>query len=621
MATSGSYNASTIQYGCYMFVNWQLASQNVAGNYSTINWQAYFHFQGADSQLDNGVVNTNVGNVWSNGGRVYNFANNFTTRNLGLASGSFNVGHDGAGNGAVQFGIGITSQFSPARSEGTSGVWGLPTIPRDATITGAPDFTDEDDPYLSYSNPAGGSNNMYNAWLEPNPISTHLALRNIGTPTSGTMYWGLTTTERNQLRAAIPNANSCTMRMGFYNSITGNASYVDRTFYIINANPTFTTFTYRDSNAATVAITGDDQYLIQGYSTLEMAILAANKAAALKSATMVKYNSAISSISTDTTYTTSDIAQALGVLNVAADTALVVKAIDSRGNNTSVSKTVKVLPYVAPLVVATARRTNNFETATNFHIEGNISRLTIASVDKNAVNTSTGVAYRYKKTTDVTWGSWTNKTSATSGASISVTDFAVNLDRNYSWNVEVRITDKLTTSTLALVVPIGTPIMRVSTYDNLVYNNEQPLMPSHIGMVITTTALTTAAAVQAIYGGTWAAWGVGRSPVGVDTGQTEFNTVEKTGGAKTHTLAMSEIPSHGISMSHHGDETGSVIRSFGGINGTSNGAISYPGSYKAPPGSTSGAGSIQSPNAYWGGGGAHNNLAPYITAYMWKRTA
>jgi hypothetical protein len=45
-------------------------------------------------------------------------------------------------------------------------------------------------------------------------------------------------------------------------------------------------------------------------------------------------------------------------------------------------------------------------------------------------------------------------------------------------------------------------------------------------------------------GGTWTVWGKGRVPVGVDTIQAEFDTVEKTGGAKTHTLSKTEMPSH-----------------------------------------------------------------------------
>ena len=47
-----------------------------------------------------------------------------------------------------------------------------------------------------------------------------------------------------------------------------------------------------------------------------------------------------------------------------------------------------------------------------------------------------------------------------------------------------------------------------------------------------------------IFGGTWESWGSGRVPVGVDTSQTEFNTVEKIGGEKTHKLTATEMPSH-----------------------------------------------------------------------------
>jgi microcystin-dependent protein len=44
--------------------------------------------------------------------------------------------------------------------------------------------------------------------------------------------------------------------------------------------------------------------------------------------------------------------------------------------------------------------------------------------------------------------------------------------------------------------------------------------------------------------GTWAAFGAGRVLVGLDAGDVDFDTVEETGGAKTHTLTVDEMPSH-----------------------------------------------------------------------------
>lgn len=100
--------------------------------------------------------------------------------------------------------------------------------------------------------------------------------------------------------------------------------------------------------------------------------------------------------------------------------------------------------------------------------------------------------------------------------------------------------------------------------------------------------------------GTWTAWGEGRVPVGVASSGT-FNTVEKTGGAETHTLTTDEMPSH-----QH------TYYLLGGPTGANKTALTQ-----------------WSQGTAWqswlteatGGGSAHNNLQPYITCYMWKRTA
>lgn len=47
-----------------------------------------------------------------------------------------------------------------------------------------------------------------------------------------------------------------------------------------------------------------------------------------------------------------------------------------------------------------------------------------------------------------------------------------------------------------------------------------------------------------LFGGTWVAWGAGRVPVSVDANDTDFNAAEKTGGEKTHTLTILEMPNH-----------------------------------------------------------------------------
>jgi microcystin-dependent protein len=102
--------------------------------------------------------------------------------------------------------------------------------------------------------------------------------------------------------------------------------------------------------------------------------------------------------------------------------------------------------------------------------------------------------------------------------------------------------------------------------------------------------------------GTWVAFGAGRVLVGIDAGQTEFDTAEETGGAKTHTLQEAEIPSH--------------VHAEIAPSGASGGALKF-----AVDSNAGGSQAAGLDTGAAGGGGAHNNLQPYIVCYFWKRTA
>jgi len=92
--------------------------------------------------------------------------------------------------------------------------------------------------------------------------------------------------------------------------------------------------------------------------------------------------------------------------------------------------------------------------------------------------------------------------------------------------------------------------------------------------------------------GTWAALGAGRVLLGNGGGYTAGDT----GGAATVTLTTNEMPSHS-----HGIK--------GGTNTTSSGYVRYV---------SDNVGDVANTDAT-GGGGAHNNLQPYLVVYMWRR--
>ena len=133
-----------------------------------------------------------------------------------------------------------------------------------------------------------------------------------------------------------------------------------------------------------------------------------------------------------------------------------------------------------------------------------------------------------------------------------------------------------------------------------------------VGAIFTTTAVyaDSAAVVAAIGGTTWVAFGAGKVLVGLDSGDSDFDTVNETGGSKapttgSHTLTSSEIPSHTHTVQQ---VDGSSAGSFSGATGSS---------------MKTNQGTITTSSTGGGGGHTHTSttVQPYIVVYFWKRTA
>lgn len=136
-----------------------------------------------------------------------------------------------------------------------------------------------------------------------------------------------------------------------------------------------------------------------------------------------------------------------------------------------------------------------------------------------------------------------------------------------------------------------------------------------VGKIHMTTDSTNPAAY---FGGTWVQWGQGRVPVGYDTTDVDFDTVEKVAGEKAHILTAAEMPQHYHNLT--GDinlTTGTTASGGSGENGglsvtqgPTGGRFGHPVSLGSTKSSTTA-----------GSNASHNNLQPYIVCYMWKRTA
>ena len=103
-------------------------------------------------------------------------------------------------------------------------------------------------------------------------------------------------------------------------------------------------------------------------------------------------------------------------------------------------------------------------------------------------------------------------------------------------------------------------------------------------------------------GFTWERTAGGKVLVGLDTTDTDFNAIGKTGGEKKHTLTVDEMPAHNHSIKCSENDTG-----FGNNYLTAGKKGSYTTS--------------DNPINNTGGGQAHNNLQPYQVVAYWKRIA
>jgi hypothetical protein len=127
-----------------------------------------------------------------------------------------------------------------------------------------------------------------------------------------------------------------------------------------------------------------------------------------------------------------------------------------------------------------------------------------------------------------------------------------------------------------------------------------------VGAIFTTVTAyaDSAAVVTAIGGNTWTVFGAGKVLVGLDSSDTDFDTIEETGGSKTdsHTLTIAEMPAHTHTTVNSNSDSGAGKPATGGD-------------------ATEGSGVHTSDSTGGGGSHTHDIVQPYITVYMWKRIA
>ena len=308
-----------------------------------------------------------------------------------------------------------------------------------------------------------------------NPLSRSVTVKMNKDTASGTQLYSGTTSSTSitftptasTLYASIPNATSgnCVYSVVYGSSTKTTSKY---TYKIKNTEtPTFSNFAYKDTNTTVTGVTGNNQVLVKGLSTLQVIISSANKMVANNSATAKSYTAVIDTLNVSANYSANDLSFNVGTVINSGTKRLTVTAYDSRNLSKAIYKDITVYDYEKPVVNTTLSRLNNFENQTTLKVSGTYSRLTISNTDKNTI---TNVQYRYKETGG-TWNSWTTLTTTVTSGNFNCSDVILSLDNTKSFEFEIRAVDKLQTQTVTNTVGVGQAVFFIGSNTKKCYIN------------------------------------------------------------------------------------------------------------------------------------------------------
>ena len=549
------------------------------------------------------------------------------------------VDHDQEGNANVN----ISSSFN-------GGAWGsasgdktvdLPQIPRGSKITNTQKSFD-----LGSTLVILNITKYVDTYYDVLNISMNNTTLRTVNGVSDKYVFNPTDDELNTIYNSVPNNNSQTITFTlttYSNSDKttqiGVSSVYNITGKIVNANPTLTGFDYEDTNPLTLNLSNDSNKIINGYSTLKISNLVcnANKGATLK---LVQINNV------QYTY---DNNFSVSIPNWSGNV-ITMYVFDSRNNSTKLEVPIGInyVDYKEKVIInKSCTRYANVNEESNLSFSGEWFNSSFG-----AYNNQLSASYKYRQKGGNEWIQGTTNINITvDGNTYSYSGYIKGDTNNgfateNSYEIEIIVTDSLSSKSDTTILIAGEPAMDIY-HSNIsiggYYNEDEAQYQAQfkkavnfyggiykngveiggeslpIGSMIpfgsqnnipsnwkicdgSAISRETYAELFNIIGTSYGAGDGsttfnlpdkrGRVSVGLDSNQTEFNTIGKKDGENKHTLTPSELPSH----AH-------TVKGTVGSGGYAEG-VSFGNS--ANPGYTSWVGM-----SAVGGNQPHNNLQPY----------
>lgn len=315
----------------------------------------------------------------------------------------------------------------------------LDKIPQHAYITSLStySFSGGTSVTVNYTNPAGNMLEALKVCISLTGDADDIKYRDISK--TGTSYkFTLTNEEINTLYNAMPTSNSLKVKFYIRSTIDGanKYSYKEATFNITAKGITVSAV-IEDTNTKTIALTGNKNILIKGYSNVSYTITASPETIG---STIT--NRSIKNGSTTKTTTTGN------YYNVTSNS-FVVWAKDTRGNNTSKTITKTMVNYI-PLTCILAVDMPDISGNAPFTVTGNYFNSSFGAEDNT-------VTVKVRQKIDGVYSEWQTVGVTVSGNTYSATGNLAGFTQDKEALVEVTVTDKLLTRTdtqNVLIIPV-----------------------------------------------------------------------------------------------------------------------------------------------------------------------
>lgn len=297
----------------------------------------------------------------SGGGNGYRFALSYANTREGsgywafedetIMTGESTIQHNADGTKSITLSASMRVNYTGLDASMSVTV-DLPKIDRYPLIVTAPDFSDEDNPTLTYTTTLGFDGAIVEAGIFDSTGTTAYANYRQVTVSDGSYTFNLTNAERSLLRNATPNNNTMNVMFKLRTTTTSSVEYFStsiKQLRIVNADPTMT-HAEEETNAKVIALLGSSgDTIIQNASTLRVTITPT----AYKGAS-ISYVKA-SSLGYTNTITTSP--YVFDIPMQSANVAGVV--VDSRGNGHSFNIPKTLIEYQAVDITSlTMKRVN-----------------------------------------------------------------------------------------------------------------------------------------------------------------------------------------------------------------------------------------------------------------------